>query len=603
MTIHVLPPEVASQIAAGEVVERPASVVKELIENSLDAQASVVTVELLDGGRKLIRVSDNGTGIGSEEIELAFVRHATSKLSTIDDLEHIQTLGFRGEALASIAAVSQVTIVTRTAQEASGTRLALQGGQIIQRDAVGAPQGTLVTVENLFYNVPARLKFLKKEASERQLVGALVSRYAMAYPGVRFTLLNGNQEMLRTAGRGDLRQVLVEVYGADIVREMLDVSSSDLPSSRDDLPAIYVSGFVGLPSLNRSSRNQITLFVNGRWIQDSALTYAVIQAYHTLLMVGRYPVAVLLIDLPPEEVDINVHPAKAQVRFRNPDALFSAVQRAVRAKLVEQAPPPQAPADVLWGSPEWAARRERLTQVTSNRIGQLGLDLEGKAPGRFSQQLPPAEQEGDPAAGRKQSAARPRALPMLRVIGQVGAMYIVAEGPRGLYLIDQHAAHERILYEQFLAEAGSQAIASQELLESVVVELAPDQMALFEGSLDVLREIGFGVETFGRGAVRIHALPTLVAQGDPGEALLGALNEIECGEMPTGTTAEQRLISKVCKQVAVKAGQILSYSEMEAMLRQLENCSSPQTCPHGRPTMLHLSAEELAKQFGRLGAI
>jgi DNA mismatch repair protein MutL len=600
MIIHVLPPEVATQIAAGEVIERPASVVKELIENSLDAGASAVVIELQEGGRKLIRVSDNGSGIDGNEIELAFVRHATSKLSTIHDLEHIQTLGFRGEALASIASVSRVTAITRVADAQAGSQLHIEGGKVLHRESTGAPQGTLITVENLFFNVPARLKFLKKEASERQLVTALVSRYAIAYPAVRFTLVYGQQEVLRTTGSGDLRQTLVEVLGADVVREMLAVSSDDAALLRDDLPSIQIHGYVGLPSLNRSSRSQITLFVNGRWVQDSSLTYAVIQAYHTLLMVGRYPVAVLLITLPPGEVDVNVHPAKAQVRFRNPDALFSSVQRVVRGKLIEQAPPPAAHSDVLWGSPDWAARRDRLTQVTGERLDQLGLNLTGDASGRFAQQRPP---EAGEEADQSPAAPRQRSLPVMRVVGQVGGTYVVAEGPRGLYLIDQHAAHERILYEQFIAERNNLTVASQELLEAVVIELPPDQMALFEESQDALRAIGFGVEAFGRASVRIQALPSLIAQGEPGAALLGALGEIECGEMPAEATAEQRLISKVCKQVAVKAGQVLSYTEMEALVRQLEACAAPQTCPHGRPTMLHLSAEELARQFGRLGAI
>jgi len=308
-----------------------------------------------------------------------------------------------------------------------------------------------------------------------------------------------------------------------------------------------------------------------------------------------------LISLPPEEIDVNVHPAKAQVRFQNPDAVFSAIQRAVRTKLVELAPPPTAQTDILWGSPDWASRRDRLMHVTTDRISQLGMGLDGTSAGQYSQQTAPAGE--DPADGVDQKRRAKRALPMLRVVGQVGGVYIVSEGPRGLYLIDQHAAHERVLYEQFMAERADHTVPSQALLEGVVVELPPDLMGLYEESAALLAEIGFGVEAFGRHAVRITTLPALVAQGDPGQALIAALGEIECGDMPTEATAEQRLISKVCKQVAVKAGQVLSYQEMEALIRQLENCQSPQTCPHGRPTMLHLSAEDLAKQFGRLGAI
>ncbi len=599
MAIRLLPPDVANKIAAGEVVERPASVVKELVENALDAGARTIAVELEGGGKRLIRVSDDGSGIPADEVELAFQRYATSKISAVEDLDHITTLGFRGEALASVAAVSRLTLLTRAAGEVVGTRLQLEAGVLVRRDAVGAPQGTVITVENLFYNVPARLKFLKKDSTEQGHVSALVSRYAMAYPHVRFVLSHSQKEVLHTTGSADLRSVLNEVLGVETVEQMIEIAPLDEPL-RSDLPSIHVSGYVGLPALNRSSRSQITLFVNGRWIQDASLTYAVVQAYHTLLMVGRYPVAVIMIELPSEEVDVNVHPAKAEVRFRQPEAVFGAVQRAVRRTLVDKAGPPPAHLEPTWGSPDWIARRERLTHVMGERMRQLGIDLEGEESGRYTQQIPPAAEE---SSDLSQPARRRRGLPMLRVVGQVGATYIVAEGPTGLYLIDQHAAHERVLYERFMAEQASQAITSQELLEPLAIELMPDQMALIEENLSKLHAVGFGVELFGRSTVRLAAIPALVAQADPIETLLAALGQMECDKMPTGATVEQELVARVCKQAAVKAGQVLSYAEMEALIRQLEACQSPQTCPHGRPTMLHLSAEELARQFGRLGAI
>ncbi len=597
MAIRVLSQEVANQIAAGEVVERPASVVKELVENSLDAGARHIIVELEEGGKRLIRVSDDGYGIPADEVEIAFHRYATSKLETIEDLDRIGTLGFRGEALASIASVCRLTLTTRAAGEEIGTRIQLEGGQVTALDAIGAPQGTLIGVENLFYNVPARLKFMKKESTERGHIGALVSRYAMAYPSVRFVLRQGSKEVLRTTGSGDLREVLDEVFGLEAVSQMVPVEQP-ADTLRDDLPPIGVNGYASLPALNRSNRNQITLFVNGRWVQDSSLTYAVIQAYHTMLMVGRYPVAVLMISLPPEEVDVNVHPTKAEVRFRQPNAVFSAVQRAVRRTLVDEAPPPTIRHEVTWGSPDWAARRDRIAQVTGDRIRQMNIDMEMEGPGQRPYQQPPAGAESEISP-----PARKRNLPMLRVVGQVGATYVVAEGPTGLYLIDQHAAHERILYEQLMAESIQDAVASQELLEAAAVELLPEQVALVEENLEVLHEVGFSVEPFGRNTIRLRAVPAIVSGGDPVEALLAAVGEIECGEMPTEATAEEILIARVCKQVAVKAGQVLSYEEMAALIRQLEECESPRTCPHGRPTMLHMSAEQLAKEFGRLGAI
>jgi DNA mismatch repair protein MutL len=597
MAIRELPPEVANQIAAGEVVERPASVVKELIENSLDAGASHISVELEQGGRRLIRVSDNGEGIPSGEVELAFRRYATSKLRTVDDLQRISTLGFRGEALASVASVSRLTMVTRARGEDAGTRIRLDGGRLISHDMVGAPQGTSVSVENLFYNVPARLKFLKKESTELSHISALVSRYAMAYPGARFVLLHENREALRTMGSDNLGEVLSDVFGIETASQMVPIDAAEDAPEREDLPRILVSGYVGLPSLNRSNRSQITLFVNGRWVQDASLTYAVIQAYHTMLMVGRYPVAAIMIWLPPEDVDVNVHPTKAEVRFRQPEAVFSAVQRAVRRTLVDQAPPPSVRAESTWGSPDWAVRRERLAQVTTERMHQLGIDLPMESTGQHRHQYP------DGSAGEQVVASTRRSLPMLRVVGQVGAAYIVAEGPSGLYLVDQHAAHERVLYEEFMARRQTQEVISQELLEAKAVMLLPEQTALVEANLDALQAAGFVVEAFGHNTIRVRAVPALVAGTDPVAAVMAAVGEIECGQAPVEATVEELLIARVCKQAAIKAGQVLSFAEMETLIRRLERCQSPRTCPHGRPTMLHLSAEQLARGFGRLGAV
>jgi DNA mismatch repair protein MutL len=493
-----------------------------------------------------------------------------------------------------------MTLVTRTSGENYGTRLRLEAGRVVGREIIGAPLGTVIVVENLFYNVPARLKFLKKESTERSHIGALISRYALAYPHLRFVLTQGGQEVIHTSGSGNLTETLSSIYGLETASQMIEIDTTALDARRDDLPPIVVEGFVGLPSLNRSNRNQIAMFVNGRWIQDSSLSYAVIQAYHTMLMTGRYPVAVVMITLPSEEVDVNVHPTKAEVRFRRPDAVFSAVQRAVRRTLVDNAPPPEMRAEVLWGSPEMAARRDRIAQITGERMNQLGIDLGMEAPGQHSKQRMP---EQDSPYEEASAPRKKRELPMLRVVGQVGATYIVAEGPQGLYLVDQHAAHERVLYEQFMAEQEDHKIASQEMLEAVSVELLPEQISLIEANQAELESAGFKVEPFGRSTVRLQAVPALISGDDPIEALLAAISEIECGNMPTEATAEQHLIARVCKQAAVKAGQVLSYTEMEALIRQLEQCDSPRTCPHGRPTMLHLSAGDLAKEFGRLGAI
>ncbi|WP_238626273.1 DNA mismatch repair endonuclease MutL [Aggregatilinea lenta] len=605
--IQVLADTVAAQIAAGEVVERPASVVKELVENALDAGAGVVTVLVEEGGKKLIRVSDDGAGIAQDELALAFARHATSKLRTVADLDRIHTLGFRGEALASIAAVSRTTIVSRARGDSAGATAQVEGGEVRYVRQAGAPVGTVVAVENLFFNTPARLKFLKSESTERRHIMQLVSNYAMAYPNVRFRLIMEGREQFHSTGSGDVADVLVEVFGLEAFKEMLEVSPQ--PPSRPDLPPIEVYGFTSTPNLNRSNRSQIILFVNGRTISDQSLTYAVVQAYHTLIPSGRYPMAVLMIALEPDEVDVNVHPTKAEVRFRAPEAVFSAVQRAVRRAVVDQAPVPPMGGDP-YGSVEdgWrpAPSADQPPRAMVPGEEQLRMELNALDPGRYAHQRPdymtPSPQpqtaptEIPEGIGRP---ARPRTLPILRVIGQVGAMYIVAEGPAGLYLIDQHAAHERILYEQFMAEQAAMEPVAQRTLDAATVELPPAAAHLVEEAQNVLAGLGFEIELFGANTFRVRAIPALLADREPGDVLRMIVQDLESGNEPGGVTLEEKLVRRVCKTAAVKAGQTLSYDEMQGLIRQLERCESPRTCPHGRPTMLHISGDELAKQFGR----
>ncbi len=590
--IRVLPPDVAAKIAAGEVVERPASVVKELVENALDAGASTVSIELEEGGRRLIRISDNGYGIPADEVPLAFERHATSKLQTLDDLDRIHSLGFRGEALASIASVSQMTLITRPDDEQAGVRAALENGEIVQLEPAASPRGTMITVENLFYNVPARLKFLKKATTERGAISALITRYAVAYPDVRFQLTHGKQELLRTSGSGSLHTVISEVYGVEVASQMLEVSLDD-GALRPDLHPVSVYGYTSQPALNRANRSHITLFVNGRWVQDSSLTHAVVQAYHTMMVGGRYPVAMLMITVPPDQVDVNVHPAKTQVRFRQPGAVFSTVQRAVRRILIDQADLPTVRDDIIWGSPDWQARRDRLSQVTSSRMSQMGIDLDLNDPGQYRKQA--AEQNNEP----NEPPRRKRKIPVMRVVGQVGDSYIITEGPSGIYLIDQNAAHQRVLFEQFLAAQQHDVPASQELLEPVVVELLAEQIAAFEEQAGEVGTLGFTVDVFGHNALRIRALPALLADSDPVDALMAVIGQIE-GEVPSSLeTRQERLAARMCRAAAVRIGQTLSFAEMQALLRQLEECEAPQTDPYGHPTMVHISAEQLAREFGR----
>ena len=575
MPIRVLPDDVASKIAAGEVVERPASVVKELVENSLDAQASTVSVRIVQAGKRLIEVFDDGEGIPAEELDLAVTRHATSKLATPEDLTRIRTLGFRGEALASIAAVSRLSLASRPRDARSGARVLVEGGRLVRREVAGMDFGTEVRVEQLFYNVPARMKFLKQDVTERMQVVSLVQRYALAYPDVSFRLVAEEKAVLQTGASGDRREALAALLGLDVATQMLEVSFHD--------EGLAVEGFISPVGLTRANRKDITFFVNGRWVQNSSLASALLQAYHTYLMVGRYPLAVLFIALAPEAVDVNVHPTKSEVRFRDAQTVFSGVQRAVRRALLAYggAAGIAAP-ELAWG---------RAHGVPP--AGFSSWDVLGPAPQEDSRAPEHAEEEGAADLGLK--------LPLLRPIGQVGATYLVAEGPDGLYLIDQHAAHERVLFEKLLDQMDN-GVPAQALLEPVVVELPAQEAMLLESQLPLLRGMGFEIEPFGVGSYRVRTVPELFAHGDLEAALRVVVGDFEEDESALQNLREARVAARVCKRMAVKAGQVLSMEEQRALIESLERCRSPRTCPHGRPTMIHLSAALLERQFGRQGS-
>ncbi len=566
MPIRVLSEHVSSAIAAGEVIERPASVVKELVENALDAGAARIEIETEAAGVARIVVSDDGSGIEFDELALALARFSTSKLETAEDLSAIGTLGFRGEALASIGAVALLELTSRTPEAEEGGQVVAEFGTIGKVERCGTPVGTVVRVSHLFENVPARRKFLKTELTEKRWIHTIVSRYVMAYPGVSFRLIQDGKVSLETSGNGEPREALAQVYDLETARALIELPRADHAGHN-----MAVSGFVSPPALSRGNRREINLFVNGRWVQDAGIAAAVTQAYHTLLMVGRYPIVILSLELEAETLDVNVHPTKAEVRFQDPGKIFSLVQRTVRATLIGQAPAPEAlPAWPSWQpDPGWALAGSFSQEPTSQKL------IEFQAP------LPPGE------------------MPLLRAVGQVGAAYLVAEGPDGLYLIDQHAAHERILYDQAMKAHAEGSLASQALLEPVNVELTPPEAELLEKQRDLLPSLGFDVEHFGGHAYRLRAVPAIIQTGEPGQALRSLVENFEEDEAPLADALEARLIARICKRSAVKAGQVLSIAEQQQLLRQLEASTSPRTCPHGRPTLIHLSVANLEKQFGR----
>lgn len=657
MPITVLDADVAAKIAAGEVVERPASVVKELVENAIDAGATEIRVEIRNGGQREIRISDNGCGIPADEVETAFLRHATSKLRSADDLFDVRTLGFRGEALPSIATVSQVVCTTRTADAPTGVELRIAGGEVQGRVPRGGSPGTTFVIKNLFYNTPARLKFLRSEATESAQISTVIEHYALAYPEIRWTLLVDGRLSLQTPGSGQLLDAIMELYGIDVARQLIAVEDA----AGEGEQATRISGFVSQPALTRAARSSIHLFVNKRWVRASGpLVYVIEEAYHNLLMKGRHPLAILNIEVAPSAVDVNVHPTKAEVKFLHQPQVHALLGRAVRAALAEQTGiqdltlPGTRPAETLqrrielrqvgkerdvarnsWSQPaliqpstatddEWLEDDAPPVVHVPDSVVEVEADRDDTSAPEAAAivQQPPihhsAAAVAPPTPFRAAAAAPPPAtavpvpppdpkaasanrLPPLRVVGQVAETYIVAEAPDGMYLVDQHAAHERVVFERLMRDYGKEPLQRQHLLLPVAVNLPPAVATLLLGHIEVLTEWGFEVEDFGDGTVRVRAVPHGLREGQIEAALYELADQLNDMSGSTPEDWREKMLTTIACHSAVRAGQTLVHEEMRQLLQQLERCAFPRTCPHGRPTALLLSQAQLERQFGRKG--
>jgi DNA mismatch repair protein MutL len=554
--IAVLPPTVAERIAAGEVIERPAAVVRELLDNALDAAATAITIDLTGGGLTQIRVSDDGEGIPADEVALAFAHHATSKIAGLPDLSALQTLGFRGEALPSIAAVAEVELHSRTADAPIGMAVGVRAGVVLWQRPVARQRGTTVTVRQLFFNVPARRKFLAEGRPETLQVGQLVRRYALAHPDRRLALTLDGRLSFRAEGRGTVADAIVEVYGTAVAKTLLP-----LPTTTRD--GVTVGGWLSGRSVTRPRRDQVTLIVNGRWVQGRALLPALEAAYRPLLPRGRHPIAVLRIDLPPEQVDPNVHPTKAEVRLLPEAAVASTLAELVRETLA------RAP-----------------VRPTDDALTLAGEQFPLLWPARQLRETPDAWTVG------ASEPASPFPWAELRVLGQVQQSLILTEGPDGLLLVDQHRAHERILYEQ-LARRGADGSPAQTLLEPLVVELSPHQASRLAERQAELASLGLVGERLGGHSFLVRAIPFL------GES--AALTEPWAMALADAATAEDgwrdRLLVALACRSAVRRGQRLEPWRLAELLRGLATTAAPAVCPHGSPLILHLSRRFLERQF------
>jgi DNA mismatch repair protein MutL len=579
MTLRLLDERTIGKIAAGEVVERPVSVVKELVENAIDAGAARIRVAVRGGGIELIEVVDDGCGMSLGDLPLAVCRHATSKLAAFEDLDSLTTLGFRGEALPSIGAVSSLAIRSRTADTAHASLLRVEFGEVAAPVSVGASPGTAVTARDLFANVPARRKFLRQPGTETGYIQRAVAAYAVTYPAVAFELKIDGRRAFATAGAGDAIGAATAAWGPEVGRAAISLEPLD-PSAA--IPGITVEGWITTPELSRSHRQGIVIFVNGRWVQNRALAFALEEAYHSLLLVGRHPLAAIHVRLDPAAVDVNVHPTKAEVKFVDERAACRAVQRAVHTALARRVHGdlPQVRFEPIPTAPP---ARQRPIAFSPPRFGAIET---------IESPLGEASQTPNGSA-----SVHPSGVPMLRVLGQIAASYIIAEGPDGMYLIDQHAAHERVLYERILDQLRERAVDRQTLLDPLVVDLAPDEMTAFERSSAELAAIGFEIERWDGGAVAVRAIPALVKGVDVAQRLRLILRELaEGGQGESWLDAVA--VSTAC-HTSIRAGQPLSIPEMRELVTALESASQPRACGHGRPTMLHLSGSDLEKQFQR----
>ncbi len=559
--IRILEQTVADRIAAGEVVERPASVVKELIENALDAAAREVVVEIERAGADLIRVSDDGAGIDPEDLRLAVQRFATSKLGTSDDLFRITSLGFRGEALPSIAAVSHLEITSALPGGVSGRRLRVAGGAVSGDEVVGAPQGTTIDVRDLFFNTPARRKFLKSQAREFSLIVEAVNRLALANPHVVFRLVHGGVEIVRYAS-GSAEDRLAMVLGVGAYERTVRCEAQT--------DGLAIVGWLGRPELARSTRTHQYAFVNRRPIHSRVIAGAIEQAFQQLLPSGQFPLFVIFVELPPDRVDVNIHPRKLEVRFDDDHRVFGAVLKAAKASLRE-------------------AQLVRVLDPSSMPVSSTAIRLGLDSPPLEEPAVPPATV---PAAGR---------LPAMRLLGQLHATYLLAQGDDGLIIIDQHAAHERILYERLLRMRRRGLSTSQGLVAPETCELTAEELPLLAANREALDEIGFALEPFGDRTVLIRAVPQIALHTSPGRLLRELLTETASGERSAWAAVSilERLTIATACHTAIKAGDVLTGEQMVALLRDLADTEDPFTCFHGRPTIVTVPVAHLERWFYR----
>lgn len=616
--ILILDENTINKIAAGEVVERPSSIVKELVENSIDAGSTAITIEIRDGGKSYIRVADNGRGMSFQDARLSFERHATSKISSADDLQSIATLGFRGEALASIAAVTHLEMITREKDSVSGIHIVNHGGKIVSQKEIGCPEGTTIITKNLFFNTPARLKFLKSTRTETAHISDLMGKLILAHPEISFRYINNGKTIYYSTGDGDLKNAILSVYGKDVVDQLIPVEPVD------NHAGIKLWGYLGKPSLARKNRNFQSFYINGRYIKSSLLAEAIEAAYKPYLTVNLFPWVVLHIEIEPSAIDVNVHPTKIEVRFREEEQVKQYIQQHITKILQDNPYIPILREDSISSltindntstTIDGVEDSEQLEVFSSISTDSSGFSFdkpsrniyiidshkpsdseESKKPKRNYQNLDAASMND---RYQDNNINRNMAIP-LKIVGKIFSTYVVVEGKEECFLVDQHAAHERLLFEKYKKMLSEQSVMTQQLLPPVIIEVPHTEQIIINESMDLFKSLGFEIENFGGRAYAIRGVPMVLGDSNVKEFFRELLDNVE--EYKKGTSYNLKIddiIQMSCK-AAVKAGDKLSEREILALLRDLIDNKVPMTCPHGRPIMISITKKQLERTFKRI---
>ena len=618
--IFVLDENTINKIAAGEVVERPASIVKELVENSIDAGSTAITIEIRDGGISYIRVADNGRGMSFQDARLSFERHATSKISTADDLQNIDTLGFRGEALASISAVTQLEMITREKESVSGIHIVNHGGKIVSEKEIGCPEGTTIITKNLFFNTPARLKFLKSSRTETAHISDLVGKLILAHPEISFRYINNGRTIYYSTGDGDLKNAILSVYGKDVVDQLIPVEPTD------NLSGIKLWGYLGKPSLARKNRNFQSYYINGRYVKSSLLAESIETAYKPYLTVNLFPWVVLHIEIDPSAIDVNVHPTKTEIRFREEEQIKQYIQQYI-AEILKENPyipvlreDPISPLSINENSSttmDDAQDSEQLevfssisTDSTSFSVDKPSRNIyivdSNKTSSVVNTMKPKSSIDEDNISTasmnyryQDNNISRNIAIP-LKIVGKIFSTYIVVESQEQCFLVDQHAAHERLLFEKYKKMLSEQDVLTQQLLPPVIIEVTHAEQIIINESLDLFQSLGFEIESFGGRAYAIRGVPMILGNSNVKEFFRELMDNTE--EYKKGSNYNLKIddIIKMSCKAAVKAGDKLSEREILALLKDLIDKKVPMTCPHGRPIMISITKKQLERTFKRI---